>query len=120
VVSTVANPTLTTGNLVLNGITVAASGTSLGTLATAINTAAITGVTAAAVGGFLEIYVTSAAKSLGSAGAVDGKLVISSSTIAVGSATGLAAIALFQAVTTAQQLLSQLIQVFQDGVLTTL
>ena len=94
VVSTVANPTLTTGNLVLNGITVAASGTSLGTLATAINTAAITGVTAATVGGFLEIYVTSAAKSLGSAGAVDGKLVISSSTIAVGSATGLAAIGL--------------------------
>lgn len=95
VVSTVADPTLITGNLVLNGVTIAASGTSLGSLATAINALTSTtlpGVSAAVINGYLEIYVTSAAKSNGSV--VDGKLILTSSTITVGSTTGLAAIGL--------------------------
>jgi len=95
VVGTVANPTMISGNLVLNGATVTSSGTSLGTLATAINNLTATtlsGVSAAVVNGYLEIYVTSAAKSNGSV--VDGKLILTSSTITVNSVTGLAAIGL--------------------------
>ena len=50
-------PTLTNGHaMVINGVTVTLSGTSVGQLATQINGAGIRGVTAAAVDGQLEIY----------------------------------------------------------------
>jgi len=60
VVSTVANPTLTSGALTINGVSVT-SGTSLATLKTAITNASIAGVTAEIVNDYLEIYSTSAA-----------------------------------------------------------
>jgi len=54
------NPTLTAGHtLVINGTTVTASGTTVSTLASDINSNGITGITAAAVDGKLEIYADS-------------------------------------------------------------
>ena len=57
VTGTVANPTVTnTGTFVVNGSTVTSGGTDVDAVVTAINAAAITGVTAKAVAGKLEIY----------------------------------------------------------------
>ena len=54
------NPTLTAGHtLVINGTTVTASGTTVSNLASEINSAGITGISAAAVDGKLEIYADS-------------------------------------------------------------
>ena len=63
---TVANPTLTNSDSIdINTTTVTLVGTTVAALASDINTAAITGVSAAAVGGRLEIYVTAASQSNG-------------------------------------------------------
>jgi len=54
------NPTLTAGHtIVINGITVTASGTTVTTLASDITSAGITGISASAVAGKLEIYADS-------------------------------------------------------------
>ena len=54
------NPTLTAGNtLIINGVTVTSTGTTVTTLASEINSNSITGITAAAVNGKLEIYADS-------------------------------------------------------------
>jgi len=54
------NPTLTAGHtLVINGTTVTSTGTTVTTLASEINSNSITGITAAAVNGKLEIYADS-------------------------------------------------------------
>ena len=53
------NPVLTNGDsMIINGTTVLLSGTTVSDLATSINTAAISGIFAAAVDGALEIYST--------------------------------------------------------------
>jgi hypothetical protein len=67
VVGTVFNPTLPAGNITLNGtiVTVSAPTNTIADLAAAIRTAGIAGVSADAVNGYLEIYVTSAANSGG-------------------------------------------------------
>ena len=58
--STSTNPTLVTGNsIVINGTTVTLAGTTVSTLASAINSASIVGISAAAVAGKLEIYANS-------------------------------------------------------------
>ena len=61
VASTAVAPTVPAGSITINTIAVTLTGTTLASVAADINTAAITGVTAAIVNGFLEIYVTSAA-----------------------------------------------------------
>ena len=54
------NPVLTAGHtVVINGQTVSSSGTTVTTLAANINSAGITGITAAAISGKLEIYADS-------------------------------------------------------------
>ena len=63
VVSNVVAPTVPAGSITINGSTVTLTGTTLASVATDINTAAITGILAGIVNGFLEIYVTSAATS---------------------------------------------------------
>lgn len=69
------SPALTPSeSLTINGETVVLTGATVASLAADINTAAITGVTAAAVGGKLEIYVDNTAASDGST--VDGALAI--------------------------------------------
>lgn len=76
ITSSNANPTLTIGNSIeINTEVVTLAGTTVTSLASSINSAAITGVTAAASGGYLYIYATSAATSDGST--VDGKISIS-------------------------------------------
>jgi Phage tail sheath C-terminal domain len=62
VTGTITVPSVTIGTtLVLNGITITATGETSTTLASDINTAAITGVKAAAVGGKLVLFCTTAA-----------------------------------------------------------
>ena len=57
VTGTVANPTVTnTGTFVVNGSTVTSGGTDVAAVVTAINNATITGISARAVAGKLEIY----------------------------------------------------------------
>ena len=57
---TVASPTLITGNtVVINGQTVTLGGTTVTSFASAINSASITGITAAVVSNKLEIYANS-------------------------------------------------------------
>jgi len=71
---TVVNPTLTSGNTIdINTSTVTLTGTDLATLASDINGAGITGVTAAVVAGKIEIYAdsTSASDGVTADGAVD-------------------------------------------------
>jgi hypothetical protein len=64
IAGTVASPTLTNGNSIdINGTTVTLTGTTVAQLASDINTAAITGVTAAAVSNKIELYATSSAAS---------------------------------------------------------
>jgi hypothetical protein len=88
VVSTVANPTLTSGALTINGVSVT-SGTSLaalkGNIDTANSGAGIPGIRTEIVNGYLEIYVTSAARSGGASAAVDGLLVITAGTLSLAS-----------------------------------
>ena len=80
------NPTLTNGDeIVLNTVTVTLAGTTIANLASDINGAGITGVSAAAVDGVLEIYGDSTATSNGSD--ADGKIVVGGGQ---GSLTGLA------------------------------
>lgn len=70
-----SNPTLTIAESIsINGEIVTLTGTTVASLASDINTAAITGVTAAAVNGKLEIYADSTAASDGST--VDGAIII--------------------------------------------
>ena len=70
-----SNPTLTIAESIsINGEIVTLTGTTVSSLASDINTAAITGVTAAAVNGKLEIYADSTAASDGST--VDGAIII--------------------------------------------
>ena len=79
VTSGTTNPTLTAGNtVVINGKTVTLSGTTVTTLASDIVTASITGITAAAVNGKLEIYVDSDVTPEGSA--ADGSFQITAGT----------------------------------------
>jgi len=66
--ATIVNPVLTTGSVIdINGITVTLTGTTVAQLVTAINSAAIDGVTAKNTNGRLEIYASPAADG----GAVD-------------------------------------------------
>ena len=93
VTGTVASPTLGGGTkeLKINNTVVTIASTTLSSIVSAINAAAITGVTAAAnASSYLEIYVTSAARSDGTN--VDGKLSITNNTgsIDVLSAVGIA------------------------------
>ena len=75
-VSTNSNPTLTAGNSIrINTQVVTLTGTTVASLATDINNASITGITAEADGGFLYFYVTDSATSDGST--VDGNMDIS-------------------------------------------
>jgi hypothetical protein len=79
---TIANPSITIGTtLVINSTTVTATGISATTLAQDINTAAITGVKAAAVGNKLALFCTSAA--------VLGKIVVASGTMNIGTVLGI-------------------------------
>ena len=68
VIGTATNPTITAGNsMVINDVTVTASGTTLTTLASDINTASITGITAlVSSDNKLEIYADSTAANDGS------------------------------------------------------
>jgi hypothetical protein len=64
VTGTIAGPSITIGTtLVLNGTTITATGTTVTTLVSDINTAAITGVKAAAVGTKVLLFCTTAATS---------------------------------------------------------
>jgi hypothetical protein len=64
IAGTIASPTLTNGNSIsINGSSVTLTGTTVTQLASDINTAAITGVTAAAINNKLELYATSSAAS---------------------------------------------------------
>jgi hypothetical protein len=64
IAGTVASPTLTSGNSIdINGSTVTLTSTTVTQLASDINTAAITGVTAAVVANKIELYATSSAAS---------------------------------------------------------
>jgi hypothetical protein len=88
--STTASPTLTNNNtIVINGTTVTLSGTTVSDLATSINSASITGVTAAVVSNKIEIYATSSAASDGST--TDGKIILANGSGTLLSATGLSA-----------------------------
>jgi len=82
VTGTIATPGVTIGQtLVLNGSTVTATGITSTTLASDINTAAITGVKAAAVGGKLTLFCTSAATS--------GRVTVASGTMNVSTVLGI-------------------------------
>lgn len=82
VTGTIANPTITIGTtLVINSTTITATGTTATTLASDINTAAITGVKAAAVGAKLVLFCTSSA--------VQGKIVVASGTMNIGTVLGI-------------------------------
>lgn len=81
VVGTIANPTITASStLTINTVTVTSTSTTTVTaLATSINSASIPGVTASVTtAGYLQLFVTSAAKSNGSV--VDGKMIIQDGT----------------------------------------
>ena len=84
VTSTVANPTLISGTININTVAVT-SGISITALANNINqltSTSLPGVNAAVVNGFLQIYVTSAAKSTGAGSqSSDGKLLIAAGTL---------------------------------------
>jgi Phage tail sheath C-terminal domain len=69
---------LTINNAItINNSTITLTGTTLSSLVTQINNASITGVTAASVNGYLNLFVTSAAKSNGTT--TDGKISIANS-----------------------------------------
>lgn len=77
-----ANPTITIGTtLIINNITITATGATVGSLATDINTANITGVRAAAVGTKLVLFCTSSA--------VQASMVIANGTMNVSAVLGI-------------------------------
>lgn len=87
---TIASPTLVNGNtIVLNGTTVTLSGTTVAQLASSINSASITGVTAAAVDNKIEIYANSTAASDGST--TDGKIILANGSGTILTVAGLTA-----------------------------
>lgn len=87
---TIASPTLVNGNtIVINSTTVTLAGTTVSALASSINSAAITGVTAAAVDNQIELYATSSAASDGST--TDGKITLANGSGTILSASGLTA-----------------------------
>jgi hypothetical protein len=87
---TLANPTLVTGHsITINGSTVTLSGSNVAALATSINSASVTGVTAAAVNNKIEFYATSLATSNGST--VDGKIILANATGTILTVAGLTA-----------------------------
>ena len=90
ITGTTASPTLVNGHtIVINSTTVTLSGTTVANLASSINSAAITGVTAAAVDNKIEIYATSSAASDGST--TDGKITLANGSGTILSSTGLTA-----------------------------
>ena len=91
VIGTLANPTITASStLTINTVTVTTtSTTTVAALASSINSANIPGVSAAAVNGYLNIFVTSSATSNGST--VDGKLVLTDGTHTPLAASGVTA-----------------------------
>ena len=94
-----ANPSLSVGwKMVVNGVNVTLTGTTVSSVATNINSAAIQGVTASASStGQLLIYVDSTAKSgsTGNVNLVDGKLAIKSGTT-IGGTDAAGPLGLFQ------------------------
>jgi len=87
---TIASPGLANGNtIVINGTTVTMAGSTAAQLATSINNASITGITAAAVNNKIEIYATSLAVGVDSV--ADGKLVLANGTGTILTLTGLVA-----------------------------
>jgi hypothetical protein len=75
VTGTATNPLLTSGqSIVINGVTVTLTGTSVSAMVSAINTAAIPGITARTVNNRLAIYATKLAQSNGST--ADGRVSI--------------------------------------------
>jgi hypothetical protein len=77
--ATATNPTMTaTDAIVINGVTVVLTGTTISSVANDINTAAITGITARNNSGKLNIFIDSTASSDGST--VDGAMDISEGT----------------------------------------
>jgi len=90
IAGTLASPTLVNGNTItINGTTVTLSGTTVSALATSINSASVTGVTAAAIDNKIEIYATSLATSDGST--VDGKIILANASGTILTVTGLTA-----------------------------
>jgi len=82
VTGTIANPTITIGTtLVINATTITATGTTASSLSVDINTAAITGVKAAAVGNKVLLFCTSAATS--------GRVTVASGTMNVSTVLGI-------------------------------
>jgi hypothetical protein len=87
---TIASPGLANGNtIVINGTTVTMAGSTAAQLATSINNASITGITAAAVNNKIEIYATSLAVGVDSV--ADGKLVLANGSGTILTLTGLVA-----------------------------
>jgi hypothetical protein len=87
---TVASPGLTNGNsITINGTTVTMAGSTAAQLATSINNASITGITAASVNNKIEIYATSLAVGVDSV--ADGKLVLANASGSILTDTGLTA-----------------------------
>ena len=77
VIGTATNPTITAGNsMVFNDTTITASGTSLTTVASDINSASVAGVSAVVANGKLEIYVDSNGTNDGSTDSGNGILMI--------------------------------------------
>lgn len=82
VTGTITSPTITIGTtLVINSTTVTATGTTASSLSVDINTAAITGVKAAAVGNKVLLFCTSAA--------LAGRIIVSSGTMNIGTVLGI-------------------------------
>jgi hypothetical protein len=87
---TIASPGLANGNtIVINGTTVTMAGSTAAQLATSINNASITGITAAAVDNKIELYATSLAVGVDSV--ADGKLVLANGSGTILTLTGLTA-----------------------------
>ena len=87
---TVASPGMVNGNsIVINGTTVTLVGSTVSQLAANINSASITGVTAAVVNNKIELYANSDAVGVDSV--ADGKLVLSNGSGSILSDTGLTA-----------------------------
>jgi len=84
VTGTITGPSITIGTtLVINGTTVTTTGTTVTSLVSDINTAAITGVKAAAVGGKLLLFCTSAA--------TNGRITIANGTMNISTVLGITA-----------------------------
>ena len=82
VTGTISNPTITIGTtLVINATTITATGTTATSLSVDINTAAITGVKASAVGNKVMLFCTSAA--------LAGRIIVSSGTMNISTVLGI-------------------------------